>query len=97
MTETDDLSARLVALETMLRHLVTHLALRSDNPPSWVATRRMLALHEVQMRPPRSGHPQARTNLAGLKQVINGIFDPVDDVVGAYGARPGGKSSGATR
>lgn len=55
MTETDDLSARLAVLETVLRHLVTHLALRSDDPPRWVATRRVLALHEVHEHPPMPG------------------------------------------
>lgn len=33
MTETEDHSARLIAIETVLRYLVTHLALHSDDPP----------------------------------------------------------------
>lgn len=98
MTETDDLSARLIALETVLRHLVTHLALRSDNPPGWVATRRVLALREIQAHPPWCGDPQARADMAaGLAEAISGFFDPVQDVIGEYGADPMGTSGAATR
>jgi hypothetical protein len=86
MTETDDLSARLTALETVLRHLVTHLALHSDDPPRWVATRRMLALHEVQEHPPWSGDPREVALLAGVEQAISGFFGPVEAVIAAYGA-----------
>jgi hypothetical protein len=86
MTETDDLSARLIALETVLRHLVTHLALRSDDPPRWVATRRALALREVQEHSPWSGDAPGRVRLAGVEQAISGFFDPVEDVIAEYGA-----------
>jgi hypothetical protein len=85
MTETEDLSARLAALETVLRHLVTHLALHSDDPPRWVATRRVLAMHEVQSQPPQSGDPQARAHLAGLEQAISGFFAPVEGAIAEYG------------
>jgi hypothetical protein len=89
MTETDDLSARLTALETVLRHLVTHLALYADDPPRWVATRRVLALHEVQEQAPLSNelmsNEQARAHLMGLEQAISGFFDPVEGVLAAYG------------
>jgi hypothetical protein len=96
MTETDDLSARLIALETVLRHLVTHLALHSDDPPRWVATRRVLALHEVHEHPPWSGL-HARAQMAGLEQAISGFFDPVEGVIAAYGANPVGTSGAALR
>jgi hypothetical protein len=86
MTETDDLSARVIALETVLRHLVTHLALHSDDPPRWVATRRTLAMHEVQEHPLRSGDAAARAQVAGLEQAISGFFDPVEGVIQPYGA-----------
>lgn len=87
MTETDDLSARLIALETVLRHLVTHLALRSDDPPRWVATRRALALREVQgEQSPWSDDPRARAHLAGVERAISGFFDPVEGVIAEYGA-----------
>jgi hypothetical protein len=86
MTETDELSARLTALETVLRHLVTHLALHTDDPPRWVATRRVLALHEVQEHAPWSGNAQARSRQAGLEQAISGFFDPVEGVIAEYGS-----------
>lgn len=85
MTETDDLSARVAALETVLRHLVTHLALHSDDPPRWVATRRVLAMHEVQEQPPSSGDKQASAQRAGVEQAISGFFAPVEDVIAEYG------------
>jgi hypothetical protein len=90
MTETDDLSARLLALETVLRHLVTHLALRSDDPPGWVATRRVLALHELHEHPPH-------VHLAGLEQAISGFFDPVEGVMAEYAKPPGGTSRATVR
>lgn len=84
MRETDDVSARLCALETVLRHLLTHLALRSDDPPRWVATRRVLALHEVQS--PRMTDPRSRARLADIENAISGLFDPVEGVLAAYGS-----------
>jgi hypothetical protein len=89
MTGTDDLSARLAALETVLRHLVTHLALHSDDPPRWVATRRVLALHEVQDRPLAADDADSRAWLAELEQAISGFFAPVEGVLGAYSTRGG--------
>lgn len=86
MTETDDLSARLAALETVLRHLVTHLALHTEDPPRWVATRRVLALHEVHEHPPDPDAAPARPHLAELEQAISGFFDPVEGVIGDYGS-----------
>jgi hypothetical protein len=94
MTETEDLSARLVALETVLRHLVTHLALHSDDPPRWVATRRVLALREVQEYPPTQGYGAPHAQRADLVQAIAGFFDPVEGVIGAYGGGSQGKDQG---
>ena len=94
MTETDDLSARLAALETVLRHLVTHLALHSEDPPRWVATRRVLALHEVQEHSLSLGDGAPNVPRADLEQAIAGFFDPVEGVIGAYGASSQGNSEG---
>lgn len=94
MTETEDLSARLVALETVLRHLVTHLALRSDDPPRWVATRRVLALHEVHEHAAWRHDGADLPHLAELEQAIAGFFDPVEGVIAAYGAAPVRKHEG---
>lgn len=84
MTETEDLSARLAALETVLRHLVTHLALHSDDPPRWVATRRVLALHEAQEQYHSPGDAPPEARIAGLQQAISGFFDPVEGVLRPY-------------
>jgi hypothetical protein len=97
MTETDDLSARLVALETVLRHLVTHLAVHSDDPPRWVATRRMLAMHEVQERPPWPDGAPAQAWIAELEQAIAGFFAPVEGIIGAYATQARGTSRTALR
>lgn len=86
MTDTDDVSARLFALETVLRHLVTHLALRSDDPARWAATRRVLALHELQEYALDLRDSRERARLAGMEQAITGFFDPVEGVLQAYGA-----------
>jgi len=94
MSETEDLSARLAALETVLRHLVTHLALHSEDPPRWVATRHVLALHEVKEHPPRPDERAARGQLAELEQAIDGFFAPVEGVIGAYGGGPPRKHDG---
>ena len=40
-----EISARLLALETVLGHLVSHMAVRDDDPLRWLATRKVLALH----------------------------------------------------
>ncbi|HUB15741.1 MAG TPA: hypothetical protein VMB34_27595 [Acetobacteraceae bacterium] len=85
MTECDDLSARVAALETVLRHLVTHLALRSDDPPRWVATRRVLAMHEVQEHAPWRSDAAASAQRAGIAQAIAVFFEPVEGVIEAYG------------
>ena len=34
MTEIDDVSARLIVLETVVRQLITHMAVRDDDPRS---------------------------------------------------------------
>jgi hypothetical protein len=94
MTETQDVSARLCALETVLRHLLTHLALRNDDPPRWVATRRVLALHEVQEHAPwvadAVADAETRARLAGIEHAISGLFDPVEGVMAAYGTEHAG-------
>ena len=82
MTDLDALSARLTALETVVGHLMTHLAVRSDDPTRWVATRRTLALHAV--------HDHAHTDWSGHSQIpavedaIVGLFDQVEEVVAGY-------------
>ena len=47
MTEIDDVSARLIVLETVVRQLITHMAVRDDDPPRWVQTRKTLAMSVI--------------------------------------------------
>ena len=87
MTEIEDLSARLLALETVVRQLLTHLAIRAEDPPRWVETRRTLAMHAVQGDPSFAGHPDAR---AWMEDAIDGFFGQVQAVVEAYSAGTSG-------
>lgn len=85
MTETADTSARLVALETVVRHLLTHLAVRSDDPAGWVQTRKVLALHAVHKEADaRTGEvPDSRS----LEEAVHSFFDQAEAVATDY-SRP---------
>ncbi len=90
MAELDGLSARLTALETVIGQLVTHLAVRADDPPRWVATRRALALRATDARP--------ADEAASLREAIKGFFDPWEAVAAEYAeSRPTGTSPEAPR
>jgi hypothetical protein len=82
MAEIDDLSARLTALETVIGHLITHMAVRDDDPPRWVETRRVLALHALRDHPlPAIGD---KAFVDSVQTAIAGLFDQVEDVVANY-------------
>src|SRR5471032_2153227 len=49
MTEIDEISARLIVLETVVRQLITHMAVRDDDPRQWVKTRKTLAMNAIDM------------------------------------------------
>jgi len=85
MTEIEDLSARLGALETVVGQLLTHLAVRTDDPPTWVATRRVLALHAMLDDPALAGNLRARRD---MESAIAGFFDQLDAAVEDYGGTP---------
>lgn len=87
MTEIEDLSARLLALETVVQQLLTHLAVRTEDPPRWVETRRTLAMHVVHGDPSFAGDPDAR---AWMEHAIDGFFGQVKAVVDAYGVGTNG-------
>jgi hypothetical protein len=94
MAETDDLSARLAVLETVVRQLVTHLAVRSDDPPRWVATRKVLALGAVERGLADPGRPRnyvldlprehPRQHAERLRHAIDGFFGEVELVAADY-------------
>jgi hypothetical protein len=48
MSGSDDIAARLTVLDTIVRQLITHLAVRSDDPVGWVQTRKVLAAHVIE-------------------------------------------------
>jgi hypothetical protein len=75
MSENDDISARLTALETVVSQLITHLAVRSDDPSGWVETRKVLALSAVHGR---------EASMARVRDAIEGFFDQAELVVGDY-------------
>jgi hypothetical protein len=79
MSENDDISARLTALETVVSQLITHLAVRSDDPSSWVETRKVLALSAVKGREAPGLAATAR-----VRDAIEGFFDQAELVVGEY-------------
>jgi hypothetical protein len=47
MSGIDEISARLTVLETIMKQLITHMAVRDDDPPRWVRTRKTLALSAI--------------------------------------------------
>lgn len=76
--ELQEISARLLALETVVGHLVSHLAVRDDDPSRWLATRKVLALHAAQ----GLDHDSGLDGLApALSDAINAFFDNVERAV----------------
>jgi hypothetical protein len=84
MSESDDISARLTALETVVSQLITHLAVRSDDPAGWVETRKVLALSAINAR-----EAPGLARAARLQEAICGFFDQAELVAGEYSYVPG--------
>jgi hypothetical protein len=81
--ELEALSARIVALETVLGHLVTHLAAHADDPARWVSTRKTLALHAVRSAgEDQDSQPHLRSTTDALCGAIAEFFDPVEHALG---------------
>lgn len=76
MTEIDEISARLTVLETVVRQLITHMAVRDEDPPRWVQTRKTLALSALDADGPRQA--------ALLDDAMAGFFDQAELVAGDY-------------
>jgi hypothetical protein len=76
MTEIDDVSARLIALETVVRQLITHMAVRDDDPPRWVRTRKTLAMSVIEANRPAEA--------ALLLDAMADLFDQAELVAGEY-------------
>jgi hypothetical protein len=76
MTEIDEISARLTVLETVVRQIITHMAVRDDDPPRWVQTRKTLALSAIEADAPR--------HAARLLDATDAFFDQAELVVGEH-------------
>jgi hypothetical protein len=77
MTENDEISARLTVLETVVKQLITHMAVRDDDPPLWVQTRKALAMSAIEAdAPPHAAQLSAKTEA---------FFDNAELVVRDYG------------
>ncbi|MBS0644780.1 MAG: hypothetical protein U1E70_07115 [Acetobacteraceae bacterium] len=79
MSEIDEISARLTAMETVVGQLITHLAVRADDPAQWVTTRRVLAVHALDHHRAAQGAQRARVLAA-----ILGLFDQAETVAADY-------------
>ena len=84
MSESDDISARLSALETVVSQLITHLAVRSDDPAGWVETRKVLALRAIHAR-----EAPGVARVARLQEAVSGFFHQAESVAEDYSYPPG--------
>ncbi len=78
-----ELSARLLALETVLGQLVTRLAVRDDDPERWLATRKVLALQAARSVGQDTGTDELA---AAMQEAIAQFFASVESVVCPSGA-----------
>lgn len=76
MTEIDEISARLTVLETVVRQLITHMAVRDEDPSGWVQTRRTLAVGAIDADGPRQA--------ALLNDAMAEFFDQAELVASDY-------------
>jgi hypothetical protein len=77
MIEIDEISARLTVLETVVKQLITHMAVRDDDPPRWVQTRKTLAMSTIDVEGPR--------HAALLQDAMADFFDQAELVAEEYG------------
>jgi hypothetical protein len=77
LTEIDEVSARLTVLETVVKQLITHMAVRDDDPQRWVQTRRTLAMSAIDARIPQ--------HAALLRTLTEAFFDQPAEVARDYG------------
>jgi hypothetical protein len=83
MTEIREVSARLTVLETVVRQLITHMAVRDEDPQRWVQTRKTLAMSVIEKDGPGDA--------ALLHEAMAGFFDQAELVASEYrhDGRPG--------
>ena len=76
MSETAELFARLTVLETVVSQLITHMAVRDDDPPEWVRTRKTLALRAIDYQTPAEA--------SRLRSAAAALFKQAEMVAGEY-------------
>jgi hypothetical protein len=101
MPEIEEIAARVAVLETVMRQLLTHMAVRAEDPPRWIETRRVLASSALA-----SDADRTRGQGALLHEAIAGLFDQAELVAREYaqagmprgnmpkGSMPGGNMPG---
>jgi hypothetical protein len=80
MTQVDQISARLTVLETVVRQLITHMAVRDEDPQRWVQTRKTLAMSAIAA--------EGAGRAALLQDATARFFDEAEQVAADYD-RPG--------
>jgi hypothetical protein len=83
MSANEDVSARLTAIETVVRQLITHMAIRDDDPPRWVRTRKVLAMSVIDADGP--------VEAGLLHDAMADLFGQAERIAGDYSAsgKPG--------
>ena len=78
MSEINEISARLTVLETVVRQLITHLAVRADDPPRWIKTRKVLALNALDADQPSPERTEQ------MHDALAGLLDQAEHVAREY-------------
>jgi hypothetical protein len=76
MSDSDEIAARLTVLETVVKQLLTHLAVRDDDPALWVQTRKTLARRAIEAQAPHQA--------CHLSDVTDAFFVQVEAVTHDY-------------
>jgi hypothetical protein len=78
MPESGEIAVRLTVLEIVVRQLITHMAVRNDDPARWVETRKTLARRAIQAEAPWQADR--------LISAVDALFDQAEAVACDYGA-----------
>jgi hypothetical protein len=78
MSQSDEIAARLTVLETVVSQLITHMAVRDDDPAGWVQTRKTLAISAITAETSRQA--------ARLHGATKAFFDQAEVVARDYGS-----------
>jgi hypothetical protein len=77
--EIDEISARLTVLETVVRQLITHMAVRDEDPACWVQTRKTLAMRAID-----ADAADGSDRIALLHEAMAEFFDQAELVASEY-------------